>query len=225
MNVKVKICGITNLGDALCAARAGADFLGFIFHPPSPRYVSPASARAIVFGLRAELRQASGSGVILPRLVGVFVNEQPDAVARILDYACLDLAQLHGDEPPDSLRALNGRSYKAIRPQPGAADLEKWGEYASLGISPGPSILVDAYSTSAYGGTGHLADWSTSATLADAFPGMLLAGGLNPHNVTSALEAVQPWGIDVSSGVETSPGLKDHGAVAALIAAVRTFTA
>jgi len=227
MHVHVKICGITNLGDALCAARAGADLLGFIFYDRSPRYVSPASARAIVRGLRAELGDPSSGSLVTPRLVGVFVNEQPDAVARIVRYANLDLAQLHGDEPPSALRTLAGLAYKAIRPQPGATDpdrsgdLEEWSEYAGSGVCPGPSLLVDAYSAVAYGGTGHLADWSVAALLARRFPGLLLAGGLTPDNVTAAIEAVHPWGVDISSGVDLSPGVKDRAAVTALIANVR----
>lgn len=229
MYVHVKICGITNLGDALFAARAGADLLGFIFYERSPRYVSPATARAIGHGLRAELGKGnplasfpcpSGSPVI-PRLVGVFVNEKPEAVARILAYANLDLAQLHGDEPPAALQTLAGRAYKAIRPQPGVTDLDRWCEFARLGICPGPSLLVDAYSAAAYGGTGHIADWSLAASLAKRLPGLLLAGGLTPDNVTAAIDAVHPWGVDVSSGVEISPGVKHEAAVAALIANVR----
>lgn len=226
--VNVKICGITNLGDALCAARAGADLLGFVFYERSPRYVSPASVRAIVRGLRAELDEGSPPGLAgshaIPRLVGVFVNEHPEAVARIIEYADLDLAQLHGDEPPDALQMLVGRSYKAVRPQPGFDDLDRWGEYARLGLCPGPSLLVDAYSAAAYGGTGRLADWSLATSLARQIPGLLLAGGLTPDNVTAAIEEVRPWGVDVSSGVESSPGVKDRAAVAALVSSVRHFS-
>ena len=219
----IKICGITNLEDALFAARAGADLLGFILYERSPRYVSPASVRGIVRGLRVRWAEQPASQQTLPKLVGVFVNEPADSVARIMQYAGLDYAQLHGDETPDALRALAGCSYKAIRPQAQADDWEQWLQFAALGLQPGPSLLVDAFSSAAYGGTGHLADWSLAAAMAQRIPDMLLAGGLTPDNVTSALEAVRPWGVDVSSGVEASPGVKDHAAVAAFIANVRRF--
>ena len=224
MYTHIKICGITNLADALCAARAGADMLGFIFHERSPRYVSAASVRAIVCGLRAELTCMQAEQAFLPRLAGVFVDERPDAIARIMDYAGLDLAQLHGNEPPAVLRELAGCSYKALRPSADTADWALWAEYAALGLSPGPSLLVDAFSPSAYGGTGKLADWSLAASVAQRIPGLLLAGGLTPDNVMFALEAVRPWGVDVSSGVEASPGIKDHAAVAAFTAAVRNYS-
>ncbi len=223
MYTHIKICGITNLEDALFAARAGADMLGFILYERSPRYVSPSSVRGIVRGLRARWADEPASQTPMPKLTGVFVNEPADSVERIMQYAGLDYAQLHGNETPDALHTLAGCSYKAVRPQPQADDWEQWLQFAALGLQPGPSLLVDAFSAAAYGGTGHLADWSLAAAMARRIPGMLLAGGLTPDNVTSALEAVRPWGVDVSSGVEASPGVKDHAAVAAFIANVRCF--
>ncbi len=108
-------------------------------------------------------------------------------------------------------------------PQPQADEWEEWLQFVAFGLQPGPSLLVDAFTSAAYGGTGHLADWSLAYAMAQRIPGMLLAGGLTPDNVTSALEAVRPWGVDVSSGVEASPGVKDHAAVAAFIANVCRF--
>ncbi len=221
MPVFVKICGITNLADALVAARAGADMLGFILYERSPRYVSPASARALVRGLHAEL----GAQANMPRLVGVFVNQPPDAVARVLAFTGLDAAQLHGDETPADLRSLAGRAYKAIRPQPDARDWATWLEYAASGLAPGPSLLFDAFATSAYGGTGNVADWTLAASLAQRVPGLLLAGGLTPDNVADAVASVQPWGVDVSSGLEAGPGVKDHAALVAFITYARSAAA
>ncbi len=221
MPLFVKICGLTNLADALVAARAGADMLGFILYERSPRYVSPASVRALVRALRAEL----GAQANLPRLTGVFVNQPPDAVARILAFTGLDAAQLHGDEMPADLRSLAGRAYKAIRPRPEEPDWATWLEFAQLGLARGPSLLVDAFAPAAYGGTGSVADWTLAASLAQRVPGLLLAGGLTPDNVATAVTSVQPWGVDVSSGVEASPGVKDHAALAAFITHARSAAA
>ena len=229
-HVHVKICGITNLEDALAATRAGADMLGFIFYERSPRYVSPSTVRGIVRGLRARLaEQPAGRSdqsppsipLSLPKLAGVFVNEPPDAVARVMEFAGLDYAQLHGDEPIAALHQLAGRAYKAIRPRPQEPDWQALLQFAELGISPGPRLLVDAFAPSAYGGTGQVTDWSLAAALAQRLPGLLLAGGLTPNNVASAIETVRPWGVDVSSGVEAGPGIKDHATVVAFVANVR----
>ncbi len=119
-----------------------------------------------VRALRAEL----GAQANLPRLTGVFVNQPPDAVARILAFTGLDAAQLHGDEMPADLRSLAGRAYKAIRPRPEGPDWATWLEFAQLGLAPGPSLLVDAFAPAAYGGTGSVADWTLAASLAQRMP-------------------------------------------------------
>ncbi len=209
--VRVKICGITNLEDAQAAARAGADLLGFIFYPPSPRYVTPAQAREIASGLRDSIVGP------LPRLVGVFVDEPLEKVTAVLEEATLDYAQLHGGEPPVLLERLAGRAFKALRPssrEEALADAE-W--YAELGLAEGPQLLLDAYDPQAYGGTGRKADWDVAQELARRYR-LLLAGGLTPANVARAVATVAPWGVDVSSGVELAPGRKDHAAVRAFVA-------
>jgi phosphoribosylanthranilate isomerase len=218
---QIKICGLTNLTDARVAWQAGANLLGFIFYPKSPRYVTPEAVKQILNTLRTEQVDHVRP---LPRCVGVFVNEETSRIVETLDFAGLDCAQLHGNEPPEVLLALRGRAYKAIRPA--SAD-EAWREaerYAPFGLqergvqageSSGPAILIDAYHPNLYGGTGHVADWSLAAQLARRYPGLLLAGSLTAENVAQAIQTVQPWGVDVSSGVEAEPGRKEHKKVEA----------
>ncbi len=202
--MKIKICGITNLQDGLAAAQAGADFLGFIFHARSPRFVTVEQAQAIVGGVRRQFRNQA------PKFVGVFVNTPPAQVRYALYTAGLDYAQLHGDEGPEQLAEQRGRSYKAVRPASLAEALDAAVRYSGLGPQGGPNLLLDAYHPAEYGGTGIRADWSAAASLASRVPRVLLAGGLTPQNVAAAIAAVQPWGVDVSSGVEAAPGRKDH---------------
>jgi phosphoribosylanthranilate isomerase len=199
----IKICGITSLQDALAAIEAGADYLGFNFYPDSPRSISPEACAGITKVLGREHPQV--------KRVGLFVNMPADQVRDILESCSLELAQLHGDEPPQELAALGGRAFKAFRGVPAGID-----GYARL---EAPALLVDAAVPGRYGGTGEAADWSAAAELAKRFP-LFLAGGLNPENVAAALRQVKPWGVDVASGVESAPGRKDAGRVRAFIRAV-----
>jgi phosphoribosylanthranilate isomerase len=215
---RVKICGITVLADARCAAEAGADMLGFIFYPDSPRYVAPDAAGRIVLALRAAY------GARAPRCVGVFVNEPAARVRAVLDEADLDLAQLHGDEPLEELRALAPYAYKAIRPATPAEALVQAARYAAFEAPPeGPDLLVDAYHPARYGGTGLPLDAAVARAAIGRTAGrrVLLAGGLTPESVGQVVATLRPWGVDVSSGVEREVGRKDHARVRALIAAVR----
>jgi phosphoribosylanthranilate isomerase len=197
--MRVKICGITTLDDALAAVEAGADMLGFNFYPPSPRGIEPAVCAAMVAALRARGAPAT--------MVGVFVNMPPDRVAAIMDECGLDLAQLSGDEPPSDLVMLGERAFKGIRPGNAAEALSIAVRYV-LRRAP-PVLLVDASAGAGqFGGTGQVGDWDAVAAVAAAHP-ILLAGGLRPENVAVAIAAVQPWGVDVASGVESSPGRKD----------------
>jgi phosphoribosylanthranilate isomerase len=202
--MKVKICGMTNLEDALAAAQVGADFLGFIFYSKSPRFVTVEQAQAIVAGVRRQYREKA------PRYVGVFVNTSPRQVRSVLYTAGLHYAQLHGDETVEELAEQRGRGYKAVRPATLEEAMEGALRFGGRSAQDGPSLLLDSHHPSAYGGTGLQADWSLAATVARRVPGMLLAGGLTPQNVFAAIEAVHPWGVDVSSGVEIAPGRKDH---------------
>lgn len=210
----VKICGLTNLDDALVAAEAGADLLGFILYPKSPRYVAPETIAEIVVGVREAF-------ALPPRCVGVFVNVSTAQVLATLERAQLDLAQLHGDESAAETAALAGRGFKAVRPTNLEAALAAVDVFAPLGAAAGPQLLVDAYTPNVYGGAGQVADWSLAAAVAQRVERLLLAGGLTPENVAEAVRQVKPWGVDVASGVEQAPGRKDHAKVQAFIAAAK----
>jgi phosphoribosylanthranilate isomerase len=200
----VKICGITNIDDARAAIEAGADMLGFIFYPPSPRYVPPERAREIILEIR---KAASGN-----RTVGVFVNESLESVSAIMELVGLDLAQLHGKEPPEFAQALGTRAYKSIQAREVETARVLMEEYRGAVHGNLPAFIADAPPAQLPGGNGMLADWTVAREIARAFP-ILLAGGLSVENVRDAIAQVQPWGVDVSSGVERAPGLKDHAKV------------
>lgn len=209
----VKICGLTNLEDALYAVDAGADCLGFILYPRSPRYIEPQNVCAIVEAVHK----------VKPDIttVGVFVNETPEHICDVLSMAGLALAQLSGDEPLSHLTALQGRAYKVVRTreQADAALSALMPLHRPAGLAC-PDVLLDADHPTLYGGSGVKADDSLAATLGRSCR-LLLAGGLTPDNVAQAVEHAHPWGVDVSSGVEAHPGRKDHGRVQAFIQAVR----
>jgi phosphoribosylanthranilate isomerase len=213
--MKVKICGITNLEDALVAVEAGADYLGFIFYPPSKRSIEVKAAQCIVSHLRSQAH--------CPRLVGVFVNETAAHMAGVLDLCQLDLAQLSGEEVPaligDYNSPLYGRAFKALRPT-SLAEAEADAEWF-LPPQPDPNhpaLLIDTYHPTLRGGSGETGDWDMSARLARAIPGLMLAGGLTAVNVAAAVRQVNPFAVDVASGVEASPGQKDPDLVRAFIA-------
>jgi phosphoribosylanthranilate isomerase len=212
--LKVKICGITSLDDAMAAAAAGADYLGFIFYPASKRHVEVGAVRQIVAQLRAETDHAT------PTLVGVFVNESGPMMSQVLQECQLDLAQLSGDELPSLVGDRNspvfGRCYKALRPT-SLAEAEAEVEWFLPPASTRPSLLLDTYHPTLPGGTGATGDWSISAELAESVPGLMLAGGLTIANVADAVRQVRPFAVDVASGVEASPGKKDHELVQTFI--------
>jgi phosphoribosylanthranilate isomerase len=190
----IKICGITNVDDALAAIDAGADYLGFNFYPKSQRFISPEDCTQITSRLRRHASRIT--------LIGIFVNEPPARIAAILNDCGLDLAQLHGDETPEDITELKGRAYKGVR----GVGVKNLNDFVSNGHAP--ALLLDAYSPDAYGGTGHTADWTAARVIAEQFP-IFLAGGLTPENVADAIAQVKPWGVDVASGVEMSPRKKD----------------
>ncbi len=199
--VRIKICGITRLEDALLAARLGADALGFNFWPGSKRYISPEAARAIIDRLPP---------FVAP--VGVFVDGAPEEVARAAAASGVSAVQLHGDEPPAACAASGLPAVKALRVTgPEILDL--------LDRYPVAAVLLDAPSAG-YGGSGTPCDW-TVARAAAARAIVILAGGLVPENVAQAIEAVRPYGVDVASGVERAPGVKDPDKLARFIAQAR----
>ncbi len=206
MTVKVKICGLTNAEDAAAAVEAGADAVGFVFHKKSPRCAEAAVVKGIVKTLPP---------FVLP--IGVFVNEDAKVVRDVVDSCGLALVQLHGDETAAYCEALGRPVLKAIRLKDRRSFLILAEFQGRAGVR---GFLVDAFSSDAYGGTGQVADWSLAAEASSAAP-VLLAGGLTPENVSQAILQVRPYGVDVSSGVEASPGKKDHEKVRAFVRAVR----
>ena len=210
----VKICGITNLEDALVAVEAGADAVGFVFYEKSPRYVEPEQVRQIVSKLPGSIEK-----------VGVVVNETEDGICAIADQAGLTAAQMHGDDEDPHvadlvvarrpLKVLAGISMRHPKPEGWAMMWEQDNLYAFLVDSGGPGEL---------GGTGEPFDWSASLRSLNtikALSNLVLAGGLNSSNVLDAIEIARPWGVDVSSGVEARPGKKDPDKVRAFVKAVR----
>lgn len=201
---KIKICGIKTVTDALAAIEAGTDYLGFNFYPKSPRFIEKQACAEITLALMREYPHI--------KLVGVFVNSSFDEVKEILSSCSLDLAQLHGDETAEMLSVLDGRGFKAFRGIPESIN--------GFAKKEAPAFLVDAAVKGVYGGSGVTADWDDAAELAKKYP-LLLAGGLTPENVAEAVRRVQPWGVDVASGVESAPGKKDPSRMKAFVQAVR----
>jgi phosphoribosylanthranilate isomerase len=202
--VKVKVCGITNYEDAALAVDFGADALGFNFYRPSPRYLEPAAARAIIRRLPPFVVT-----------VGLFVNAgRPGGVSSAARAAGVEVLQLHGDETPGYCRRLEGWPLiKALRVGAGfdAAGLEEY---------PVHAFLLDARDGARYGGTGKVFEWSLAGPVQKLRP-IILAGGLRPENVAEAIRTVRPYGVDVSSGVESRPGRKDRALLRAFIDEVR----
>lgn len=194
----VKICGLTRLEDAMWAWECGADLLGFIFVPASRRRVAPKTAAAIISHLK-------DSGC-LAGCVGVVANEEIETVRQIARQCRLDLVQLHGGEPPEYTQALGVPAIVARR----IKDAIPWEE---LGAYHAWAYLLDTYHEGLLGGTGQSWSWSALADAPAEFPRVLVAGGLTPQNVHLLVEQAHPWGVDVSSGVETQPGVKDRDKV------------
>jgi phosphoribosylanthranilate isomerase len=201
----VKVCGITSAEDAVAAAEAGADAIGLVFWPGSPRAVTGDEARRIAEALPPFVVR-----------VGVFVDASRDEMARAADAAGLDLLQLHGDEPPEALVDLPRRALKAVRVGEGFAP-----EDALRFEGRAAGLLLDTGGPGAAGGTGRAFDWSLARGVRERARFLLLAGGLSPENVGAAFEAVRPDGVDASSRLETAPGRKDHARVRAFVEAVR----
>ena len=192
MTVRIKICGITNEEDGLAAAKFGADALGFVF-APSPRRISVERAREII--------------KVLPPLVqtvGVFVNEDPEKVLSTAAACGLDILQFHGDESAAYCSSFDRRVIKAVRLQ-SRDDLDNLSKYVNVV----DALLLDTYVANKLGGTGITFDWKL-AVEARRYGKIILAGGLNPENVTAAISMVKPYAVDASSGLERSPGVKDH---------------
>ena len=204
---KVKICGITNLEDALLSAKFGADALGFNFYPKSPRYISPDRVRKIIDQLPKKVLK-----------VGVFVNESSDVILETASAAKLDVIQLHGEETPAFVRELKAKTnleiIKAFRVSE-SFQPEKVLQYEV------DAVLLDTYSRYEHGGTGKTFDWEIAKKVREIFPKMYLAGGLSAENVKRAILEVKPFAVDACSAVEEVKGIKNHTKVKSFIFQVK----
>lgn len=205
--MKIKICGITRLEDARFCAGAGADYLGFIQDPKSPRYVTPDAAREIISWIQG------------PAPVGVFVDEAPDTINTIADRVGFVYAQLHGNETPAECEAIEVPVIKAIKVFPDTTvdalrrKMDRYGERVA-------HFLLDTGKDGMSGGTGETFDWDVAAELALEYS-IFLAGGLSPDNVAGAVESVRPYAVDANSGLESAPGVKDADRITEFFEAVR----
>ena len=201
--MKVKICGIRRLEDAMTAIELGANALGFVFWPGSPRFIEPDEAREIVAAVPA-----------LVTTVGVFVDQPVEHVAEVARGLNLGAVQLHGHEHIEAFTGLSPQVIKSV-PMANGIDVES----LLSNVPMGATVLLDAHDPVRRGGTGRTIDWNRAAAAARRRP-VILSGGLNADNVRAAIETVHPYAIDVSSGVESSPGVKDVSKLRALFAAV-----
>jgi phosphoribosylanthranilate isomerase len=206
--VVVKICGITSPEDGRLAAEAGADAVGFVFWPGSPRRVDLATASRIAAALPPFVLR-----------VGVFVDASRDELVRAAEEVGLDLLQLHGNEPPESVLGLPRRALKALRVG-GESILAEALRYEGLAAG----LVLDTKDAALPGGTGRRFDWGMARGVRERVKFLMLAGGLHPGNVTEAIRTVRPDAVDVSSGVESSPGRKDPSKVRAFVEAARSVT-
>jgi phosphoribosylanthranilate isomerase len=203
MRTRVKICGITSVSDALAAARHGADAIGLIFYPPSPRLVTLERVREIAASLPAFVAR-----------VAVFVNPAAADVAAVIGACRPDLLQFHGEEAADFCRGFGVPYLRALRVRPGVDLLESLSPFADAA-----GWLLDAYRQELYGGTGEAFDWGLIPR--ELARPLILSGGLDAENVGAAIRRVRPWAVDVSSGVEAAKGVKDERRIAAFMEAVR----
>ncbi len=201
----IKVCGLTREADGALAASLGVDFIGLNFWPRSKRFVEPERGAAVAAAARAVRPQI--------QVVGVFVNPTADEVTRADVHCELDLLQLHGDENPHQVRGFGERAFK------GVAVRDRKSVEVALGF-PGPWILLDT-PTAGYGGSGAVFDWTLVAGLKQSKRSWFLAGGLNPTNVAAAILSARPTAVDVASGVESEPGIKDEAAMRAFVEAAK----
>ncbi len=200
---EVKICGITNKEDAACAVQCGAVALGFIFYPPSPRYIKPDDAKKIIMTLPEKIIS-----------IGVFVNETSERIKKIMGYCGLDMIQLHGDESPEFCREFSlSSTIKAVELKK-EADINRTFNYDVA------AILVDSRHAGLYGGTGKKANWELAGRIKEKKL-LILSGGLNETNIADALQTTAPDALDINSGVEASPGRKDHKKLSQIFKIIR----
>ena len=202
MKIFTKICGITNLEDALASIEAGVDALGFIFYPKSPRYIAPTEAFKIIKSIPEKIKT-----------VGVFVNESRNHIQEIIIETGINVLQLHGDESPEDCQYSNTEVWKGVR-------INSESELSTLNQFKVDAFVFDAFQPDIYGGTGTMCDWDI-AKVAAKTQKVLLSGGLNPENIIDAITRVNTFGVDVNSGVESSPGKKDFGKIKQLFESLK----
>jgi phosphoribosylanthranilate isomerase len=203
MLTRIKVCGITREADALAAASLGVDALGFIFAPASPRYITPSGAAEIIKKLPLFVTK-----------VGVFVNEDPRLAVEAARAAGVNVAQLHGDETPEYCAGFPLPVIKVFSVGDGF-DVSTMGRYRAAGY------LLDTYDPKRRGGSGKAFDWSIAAKARGMYDNVILSGGLNPQNVGEAVESVRPYAVDLNSGVEVSPGVKDYEKIKAAVSIIK----
>jgi phosphoribosylanthranilate isomerase len=204
--VQIKICGVTNVKDAAACAKLGANMIGFNFYPQSPRYIEPKIARRII--------EAIPPGVCA---VGVFVGASAEEIRNAAEAAGVPCVQLHGHTPPDTCSEL-AREFRVIRAFSIGAEFRP----EEVTLFGDCDVLADAHHPNLHGGTGLTCDWRAARTVATFARFLILSGGLTERNVGQAITTVAPHGVDVCSGVESAPGVKDHRAVENFVTAVRT---
>jgi len=204
--IQIKICGVTNARDAKTCVELGADMIGFNFYPASPRYIEPTIVRGIVDALPARTCA-----------VGVFVDADPAEIRKLTKIAGVRCVQLHGHTTPESCNEL-AREFRVIR----ALSTDTQFEPEQTAAFPECDVLIDAYHPELRGGTGQTCDWSAARAAMRHTRFLILSGGLDAQNVGRAIAAVTPHAVDVCSGIESAPGVKDHDAIKDFIAAVRT---
>jgi phosphoribosylanthranilate isomerase len=203
--IQIKICGVTNVKDARACTELGASMVGFNFYPRSPRYIEPKAVRQIV--------DALAPGICA---VGIFVDARAREIRKAAELAGVRCVQLHGDTSPKTCSELT-REFRVIRVFSTGARFQP----ATVATFPDCDVLVDAYDPHLRGGTGQTCDWSAARATLPFTRFLILSGGLNVQNVGDAIATVMPHVVDVCSGVERAPGVKDHGAIRDFIAAVR----
>ncbi|MHB9139661.1 MAG: phosphoribosylanthranilate isomerase [Victivallaceae bacterium] len=205
MDVKLKICGLTNAADIRTAVDAGADYLGFILYPKSPRFISPEQARELIKNVPHGIKK-----------VGVFVDCSPVRIIELMEFCGFDIAQLHGSESDgDALAIGREKIWKAMA-------LNTIEDIARAAEFPAAAILADSIGPEQRGGTGKKCDWKQAAEAAEQFR-LILAGGITSDNVAEAVSTVKPFAVDVCSGVEASPGVKDHKKIFELAAKLKSI--
>jgi len=204
MSTLIKICGITCAADGLEAARLQVDFIGFIFYPPSKRYLEPSRAGEIVQAIRDRYGEAA------PKIIGVFVDETPERIAHVRSVAQLDGVQFAGDEPPHIVAAAAPFRIRGLTTH----TLDRLERYTA------EAYLCDTHDPEMKGGTGRSYDYEILRPYLPRYP-ILIAGGLTPETVGPVVASLRPWGVDVSSSIEAGPGRKDHARMGAFVRAVR----